>query len=155
MHTTTPYPGTTYVIPCGAAKVVEPAPARYLYIGRMFRHTLTAVERLVALDEAEGNGPARVLILSARHGLVDLDRVLAPYDMRMRDAGAVTAEALTAQATALGIVDRVYAFVPRAYLARLDAALQPLGVAVQDVYEGCRGIGDQRAVNARVGIRTT
>lgn len=146
------YDGITYVIPCGGAKLDRPAAARDLYVGQMFRHTLDNVERLVALDAAEGR-TARVLILSARYGLVELHQVIEPYDQRMEQAGSVTAEALAAQALTLGIDwgAQVYALLPRPYLARLDAALRTLDVYVQDVYEGCGGIGEQRRVNAIIG----
>lgn len=146
------FEGITYVIPCGGQKLDRPAPARDLYVGQMFRHTLANVERLAALDEAEGRGPARVLILSALHGLVDLDQELAPYDQRMDQKGSVSAEVLAAQALERGIDwgAQVYALLPKPYLARLDAALRTLDVYVQDVYEGCGGIGEQRRVNALI-----
>lgn len=144
------YEGITYVIPCGGAKLDRPAPARELYVGQMFRHTLDNVERLAAIDEAEGRGPARVLILSARYGLIELDQVIEPYDLRMEQRGSVSADTITAQAAALGIDwgAQVYGLLPRPYLARLDTALRALDVYVQDVYEGCGGIGEQRRVNA-------
>jgi len=146
------YEGITYVIPCGGAKLDHSAAARDLYVGQMFRHTLANTERLAALDVAEGRGPARVLILSARYGLVDLDRVVEPYDLRMDQKGSVAADVITAQALELGIDwgAQVYGLLPRAYLARLDAALRPLDIYVQDVYEGCGGIGEQRRVNALI-----
>lgn len=156
-HPAPGYPGITYVIPCGRAKLDGPAPARELYTGSMFRHALNNVERLAALDVAEGRGPARVLVLSALHGLVELDKVLAPYDLRMDQPGSTAAERLAEQAAALGIDwgSQVYAFLPRPYLARLDEALRTLDVYVQDVYEACGGIGDQRRVLSIVGTDHT
>lgn len=151
------YPGITYVIPCGGGKLDRAAPARDLYTGSLFRHALVNVERLAAMDVDEGRGPARVLILSALHGLVELDTVLEPYDQRMDKPGAIGVEELAAQALAYGIdwrEDRptdVYAFLPRPYLARLDAALRTLDVYVQDVYEAARGNGDQRRTLSIVG----
>lgn len=138
----------TYVIPCGADKATEPAPAREMYRGQMFRHTLASTEAMIA-----NNGEnARILILSARYGLLELDTVIEPYEQRMNQPGAITAEQLTAQALALGIDwgVEVYAFLPRPYLARLDAALRALDVYVQDVYEAAPGIGYQRHTNANV-----
>jgi hypothetical protein len=152
------YDGITYVIPCGGSKIAHAAPARDLYTGQMFRHALTNVERLAALDEADGRA-ARILILSALHGLVELDTVLEPYDQRMDKAGAVSVEVLAVQAETFGIGwddatergSQVYAFLPRPYLARLDAALRTLYVYVQDVYEATAGIGEQRRVLSIVG----
>jgi hypothetical protein len=146
------YQGITYVIPCGGAKLGHAAPAAQLYTGSMFRHTLEKVTRCAELDTAAGLGPARVLILSARYGLVELSDMLEPYDVKMSDAGSVTADQVAEQASALGIEWRaqVYAFLPRPYLARLDAALRTLDVYVQDVYEGCGGILQQKRVNVSV-----
>lgn len=143
----------TYVIPCSAAKLDHAAPARDLYTGTMFRHTLANVERMAAVDNAEGLGPARVLILSARYGLIDLDTVIEPYEQRMDQPGSITADDLADQALTLGIDwgAQVYGVLPRVYLARLDSALRQLDVYVQDVYEGCSGIGEQRRVNSIVG----
>lgn len=148
-----------YVIPCGGAKLDRAAPARDLYTGSMFRHTLTNVERCAAGDEAAGLGPVRILILSAKYGLVQLDDVLEPYDLKMGKTGSVTAETLAEQAYALGIDygAEVYALLPKRYLQRLDEALRTLYVYVQDVYEACGGpdgrdgIGPQRRVNAIIG----
>jgi hypothetical protein len=151
-----PYPGITYVVPCGSEKLDRPAPAGELYRGSMFRHTFDNVSRLAALDEQEGRGPARVLILSALYGLVDPDTVIEPYDLRMGAPGSISPEALTGQAVAFGIDwgSQVYALLPKAYLAQLDRALREIYVYVQDVYEGCGGIGEQRRVNAHVGRPT-
>ncbi len=137
-----------YVIACGAGKAARPAPARDLYTGVGFRHALQAAATQAAWSAAHGQRPA-VLVLSALHGLITLDKVIAPYDLKMGQPGSVTPCAVGGQAARLGITRGcdVYALLPRAYLAVLDEALRPQGIWVQDVYEGCRGIGDQRAVN--------
>lgn len=156
------FTGITYVIPCGAGKLDHAAPAGELYTGSMFQHTYENVARLAADDRASGRGPVRILILSALHGLLDVDQVVEPYELKMGAAGSVTAERLREQATALGMgwgdgddwADRpgeVYALLPKAYLRVLDEALRELYVYVQDVYEGCGGIGEQRRVNAIIG----
>lgn len=142
----------TYVIPCGAAKADHRTAARDLYTGSMFRHTLAAAVATADADEQDGCS-ARVLILSALHGLVELDTELDPYNVKMGDAGCITPEALAAQAVELGIGwgHEVYAMLPKAYLAALDAALRPMDVNVLDVYEAAPGIGYQRGVNKNVG----
>ena len=139
--------------PCGGAKLGRPAPARELYTGSMFRHTLANAERCAAADEAAGLGPARVLVLSARYGLVELGQVMEPYDLRMGQPGSVSVATLAAQALALGIDwgAQVYALLPRQYLARLDAALRTLDVYVQNVYEATRGNGEQKRINVHIG----
>lgn len=137
-----------YVIACGARKAPRPAPARYLYAGPGFLHALKAAEAQSRWCASQRLS-AGVLVLSAFHGLVTLDTVIAPYDLRMGQPGSVPPRVVAAQAAAAGIARGcdVYALLPRAYLGVLDAALRPEGIWVQDVYEGCRGIGDQRSVN--------
>src|SRR5690349_4767772 len=76
------------VVPCGGKKLNHSAPAGELYIGSYHRACRRAAEAL---------RPARILILSALHGLVELDQVLAPYDLRMGQPGSVTESMLTEQ----------------------------------------------------------
>jgi hypothetical protein len=136
---------TAYVIPCGAAKTGHAASAETLYTGAMFRHTLAAAKSAARFDGGQ------VLILSAEHGLIALDTILEPYDRKMGQPGSVTAARVAEQAVKLGLGDaEVYAFLPRAYLAVLEEALNSLGALVHNVYEGARGIGDQRAVNRSI-----
>lgn len=61
-------------IGCSAQKLDRHAPARELYTGALFKLALQYAE-LVA---------DRVYVLSAEHGVVSLDRELAPYDARLR-----------------------------------------------------------------------
>jgi hypothetical protein len=136
----------TYVIPCGGQKAPHSAAARDLYTGAMFRHTLAAAEA-----EASAVG-GRVLILSAKYGLVEPATVLSPYDIKMGGPDSISPATLTAQALALGIdfgAD-VYGLLPRAYYDTLDQALRELDVYLQDVYEATAGIGEQRKVNRTI-----
>ena len=137
---------TVYVIPCSGAKRANASAARDLYCGTMFSHTLGCTIAMAADDAG-----ARVLILSAKHGLLELDAHVGPYEQRIDEPGAVTAETITRQALALGIDwDRdsdVYALLPRAYYEVLDEALRALDVFPHDVYEATAGIGEQRRVN--------
>lgn len=149
--TSTQYQGITYVIPCGAAKLDQPAPAGRLYTGQHFTHALTSVAALADQDRAAGLA-ARILVLSARHGLIGLDEIVAPYDLRLGEPGSVSTSTLTEQALAHGIDwgSQVYGFLPRPYLAHLDEALRTLDVYIQDVYEATAGIGEQRHVLSNV-----
>lgn len=146
------YEGITYVIPCGGAKVGHAAPAGGLYTGSMFRFTLDKVSALAASDVRDGVAPAaRVLILSALHGLVELDTVLEPYDLKMGAPGSVTAETVAAQALALGIDwgSQVCAFLPQAYFEVLDEAMRSLYVYVLDVFEELRDLGPAGGIGAQ------
>lgn len=63
------------IIGCGAAKLPHAAPARALYTGGLFRAARVHVE-------ARG---LPWLILSALHGLVEPDAIIAPYDVTMAE----------------------------------------------------------------------
>jgi hypothetical protein len=67
-----------------------------------------------AKAEALRHGESAVLILSARHGLLALDDVVSPYDMRMGEQGCITSPEVTEQAHRFGIQrdDEVYALLP-------------------------------------------
>lgn len=91
-----------------------------------------------------------VLILSAKHGLLQLDDEIAPYDMTIGDPHAVPPGVVREQAAALiGPATEVVSLLPARYAALLDAA----GVTARHVLAGTRGIGDQRARLARI-VRT-
>jgi hypothetical protein len=143
-------PTTWFVIPCAAEKVDRATTAAELYTSHQFRYTLRKVLTEAAATERAGLGPVRVLILSAAHGLLELDDVVGPYDLKMGERGSVTAEAVANQADALGITfgHQVYAFLPAVYRDVLTAAMWSLDVATQDVYEAAPGIGYQRGVLA-------
>jgi hypothetical protein len=64
---------TMHLIACCAGKLGHAAPARFLYTSDLFRKS-------VAYVEARGEP---WLILSALHGVVDPDAVIAPYDVTL------------------------------------------------------------------------
>ena len=133
---------STYVIPCGAEKLDHAAPARQLYSSSHWQWQLAQVE---AYAERMGG---TVLVLSAQHGLVDLDQELLPYDTTLDDSeSCITPSELADQLEARGL-DCVMTFLPRAYLQLLKEAAQltPLRATVINQFMGCRGIGDQRKV---------
>ncbi len=136
------------VIPCCANKTAGAAPAEKLYDSDHFRFTLRAAQ---ARAEVIG---ARVWVLSARHGLVPLDRVIEPYDVTFGDPDAVTTDWVHGQLCVFGI-SHVEALLPRRYLSVLSAAVEKLhrGGSVMrfsDLYAGAAGIGYQRGVLARL-----
>lgn len=137
---------TIIVIPCGASKGATAAKARDLYTGAMFKHTLAAAEAIAA--DVPGS---RIVIMSARYGLLDLETVVEPYDQRITDEGAVTAGIVAMQASTFGIDFEgeadVFALLPLTYYRVLDAALRQLDVYAQNVYETAAGIGEQRNIN--------
>lgn len=66
-----------YLIACSAAKAPFPCPARELYRGDLFRKSV---------DYAEWKGSPWV-VLSALHGVLLPDQIVAPYDTTMSDLG--------------------------------------------------------------------
>lgn len=157
------------VIPCAAAKLDRPAPAGKLYDSAQFRYMLDAATTEAIDNERVMGVTTRVMILSAAHGLVDLDTVLAPYDTKMGDAAAIGTEVVVDQLVALA-PRAITAMLPAAYLARLWEAVTFINeegsdedpwIDLMDAFEagfgsrfGSRfGIGFQRGVAASL-VRT-
>jgi hypothetical protein len=115
------------IIPCAAAKVDHAAPAAELYASENFAHMLVAA-RAVAADHTAFTGEAaKVMILSAEHGLVELDQVLTPYDIKMGKAGCVGTEL---------VIDQLVALAPASIATLLPSAyLQPVWEAVTYINE--------------------
>jgi hypothetical protein len=131
--------GPIVVVPCGASKLTTTAPAAQMYTSQHFRLTLKAAQKL-AEDQA-----GRVFILSALHGLIPLDRVLAPYDVKMGDRGCITPAELRDQLAAIAPTT-VTALLPKAYRRALELA----GADVVDLYANAPGIGYQRGVASQI-----
>lgn len=134
-----PAAGPIVVIACGAQKSDEPAPAGQLYTSPHFQLTYRAARKL-----AEDQG-ARVLILSALHGLVDPSTVLEPYDVKMGDAGSITPAVLAEQLDTINPTT-ITTLLPRAYRLALVRA----GAVVTDLYANAPGIGHQRGVASKI-----
>ena len=73
------------LVACGRLKADRPLPARELYVSPLFRAARAYAERRY--------GPDYWLILSARHGLVHPDQVLAANDLSLRQLSAAEREA--------------------------------------------------------------
>jgi hypothetical protein len=142
----------TYLVACSGPKLDRTAPAAELYTGTTFANTYATACQLAAADRADGE-EARVLIVSARYGLVDPADVLAPYDVRMTDADAVTVEDLAVQMAARQL-GSVYCLLPAAYWLAVWSAAEVANadddatgwIAPMDVFEAAPGVGFQRGV---------
>nr|WSX75937.1 hypothetical protein OH826_20035 [Streptomyces sp. NBC_00899] len=129
------------IIACGSAKAKpswdkfgyrDVIPAGRLYTGPYHRSLRLAADALT--DQT------LIRILSARHGLVPLSRPLFPYDTRLGDQDAITAERMARHTAALDLDDALVIFLGGANYARLlkqsvPHALTPL----------TGGMGGQRA----------
>lgn len=129
---------TLLVVPCSKTKLEHATVARELYRGTLTRMGLTAA----AVIE-RGHLNVSTAILSALHGITDLDAVVAPYDVTWGDTRAISATEIAAQLTAAG-VQRVVALTPNRYTDALEAACEIAGVELVAALRGCRGIFEQR-----------
>ena len=130
------------IIPCGGAKLTTPAPARELYIGSMFRDQLATA--LTMTDEEN------IFILSAKHGLIALDTIVEPYDLKMGQKNTVATETLAAQVDAIMPKNETYiidALLPKKYAEALEDAT---GSWIVNHYDGCAGIGYQKQVLKKI-----
>ncbi|GAB3977489.1 hypothetical protein GCM10029978_067340 [Actinoallomurus acanthiterrae] len=142
-----PVPRRLVIVGCGAAKLNVPAPAGQMYIGS-FHRLCRQVAEVVARPDGQ------VMILSAEHGLLDLQQRIEPYDRRMGDASAVTAEVVACQADRLGLrTAEVTVLAGRAYAE----AVQAVWPNARTPLAGCRGIGEMQArlVQLRQRFRPT
>jgi hypothetical protein len=129
-------PAPVVIVPCGAQKRAGLVPAGEKYTGPYAASCRAAGEAIAARTGA------RVLILSALYGLLELGDPVADYDLAMGDPGSVTAGRVAEQAAALGITDAaVYVLGGKKY-ADTVSAVWPHAVRVLD---GCTSYGNQRA----------
>ncbi|MFV9454746.1 DUF6884 domain-containing protein [Rhodococcus sp. NM-2] len=121
------------IVPCGGRKRGEPAPAGALYTGSYHRLCQEAACRLAPLED--------IRILSGLHGLLDLDTVVAPYEMRLGSPGSVTADTVHAQAADRGLLGApdVVVLAGRDY-SRIVTAVWP---HARTPLAGSRSMGEQ------------
>lgn len=104
------------LVSCGASKLDRPAPAAELYTSSLFR---------LSLEHARATCET-IYVLSALHGLLPIDEVIAPYDRRL--GGKKDREAW-ARRVASNIAAKHPKSEPITILAGLDYA-GPLRVAL-------------------------
>jgi len=137
--------GRVVIVPCGGKKADHPDQAGRLYIG-----SYHAATRRAAAALTDNGTTGAILILSAKYGLLTLDRVIEPYDLRAGQPGAVTAQIVRAQAGALGVLDAdVTVLAGRAYVS----IILEVWPQAADVLAGTRGIGQQLARLAAISCR--
>lgn len=125
------------LVGCGKAKQAQPAPARALYTGGLFR---------ASPAEAEAQCGAHVYVVSAEHGLLRLAEVVAPYDTTLRDYDGrgrlIWGRGVVAQLRRGLPADGVelYVYAGRLYVEPLQAAL-PEGWTLM---EPLKGLGQGR-----------
>ena len=104
----------------------------------MFRDTLTTARAMTT----EKN----IYILSALHGLIALDQIVEPYDLKMGQRGSVQTTTLETQlaellpSTEAFVID---ALLPKAYAEALENAFP---YWIENHFAGTKGIGYQKQV---------
>ncbi len=136
-----------YFVGCGKSKLDQPALARELYTGQLFQKSLRLAEQM-----AEQNG-GHVFILSAKHGLLDPEAVVAPYDVAIshlnpvqrRDWGIDVADTLAAYLNVdgdPGLAGREYAFLAgRLYIDALEFGLTEVLSYCPNIQTPMHGMG--------------
>ncbi|MFK0296893.1 DUF6884 domain-containing protein [Streptomyces sp. NPDC090442] len=136
------------IVACGGRKAVyadgvrkgQPvisAPAGELYVGSYHRAMRRAADALT-----RGGRSGRVLILSAKYGLVELSQRLLNYDLRAGALGTVDGETLRRQAHELGISGAAVTVLGgRAYVSLAEEVWSDVAAPLA----GTRGIGEQLA----------
>lgn len=128
------------LIGCGKEKRAEACAAKDLYIGRLF----------VARRKFAERAGLPWFILSALHGLVNVEEIIKPYDKTMptqRHAMARWADRFKSQfVNKVEVHNRVVVEIHAGadYVAPVRLALAPLGITIEHPVFGM-GIGEQMA----------
>ena len=134
------------LVSCGAAKLGRAAPAKALYTSGRFQKTRQIIER-------EGWS---WFILSAKHGLLEPEQEIEPYDMTLNTMSAAERRewakiVMDTLQPRLAGVRSVVVFAGEAYRQHLVPELRRRGIAVHVPMEGLRQ-GQQLAwLSARSG----
>ncbi len=121
------------IIPCGAAKRDYACQAHEMYVGTYFKACLRWA--------LSATTPDRVLILSAKYGLLPLQQQIEPYDVTFGRDSSVTVDEVRRQATAMGL--RAETKVLVAAGKRYVAMVQAVWPTARNVLDGKGGMGHQ------------
>jgi hypothetical protein len=129
------------IIPCGNSKLSTAAPASEFYTGSMFQDSLRTARKLFSDD--------RIYVMSAKHGIVPLDKVLEPYDVKLGMEGSIDARTLADSLDEAGIEGTITSLLPKMY-DQLFTEAAAGRFEIDHHFEGSRGIGDQKARLAKL-----
>lgn len=124
------------------AMLEHPAPAGALYVGSFHTASRTTADAIATRLTRYGK-PARVAILSALYGVLELDRVVEPYAVRLGDRDDVSPEHIARQLRAAGAT-RVIALTPGRHTAVLTFATAIAGVPLETPLAGASGPTEHR-----------
>lgn len=123
-------PAPVVIVPCGGRKAPGLLPAGEKYVGSYHLQTRKAAAAIAARTGA------RVLVLSALYGLLELGDPVHDYNLRMGEPGSVTAGRVAEQAAALGITDAMVTVIAGKAYADVVTAVWPHAVRVLDGTNG-------------------
>lgn len=89
-----------FILSCGAKKRDQISYAINLYTGSFF-----IAQKNWALKKASSKND--IFILSAKHGLISHDKIIAPYDLKMGNKGCVSVDFVKIQAKKMGLIDEI------------------------------------------------
>jgi hypothetical protein len=136
------------LVACSKSKLDRPAPARELYTSPLFKLSLAYAKAHCRT----------VFAISAEHGLVPLDRVLAPYDTTLADLSPAR-RSLWGQGVVASVLLRLYADDSRLMIFAGDSYVEPIDAALRgtaEIVEPLHGmqIGERLSfLNAQLGRR--
>lgn len=142
--------GPLVLIPCVGPKSSTARAACDLYDSSYFRLNLEAARSLVRVY---GYGDEAIRIVSAKHGLIELDAIVEPYETTIDSDDAVTPDVLHAQAIAAGfdtMPGTPVLLLPKKYAALVRASGAWDVDQLIDGYSYTGGIGEQRGAACHV-----
>ena len=124
---------TIYLVSCVARKLCVPAPAKDLYTSPLFVKTRAYAEKT----------GRPWFVLSAKHGLVPPDKVIAPYDCTLKNMGVAdrrrwASNVLTQLEPHLEVVEAVTVLAGKTYYEFLEPPLRNRGLALCIPMDGLR-----------------
>lgn len=122
------------IVACGAKKVEQTTNAGRLYTGALFRSSYIWACSAVGRD--------RILILSAKHGLLHPDDLVDPYDVRLGDPNSISVDGVQVQAIDLGLIDEPEVIVVggKDYV-RFARRVWPHALSFAEEAGGCTSLG--------------
>ena len=131
------------IIPCGGAKRDYPCLAALMYVGGYHLKCQAYAEELTTLD--------RILILSAKYGLLALDDPIEPYELRMGKPGCVSWSVVHHQAVERGLAGELGSNVIALGGSAYTGVCKRVWPGCRTPLDGVGGIGKQLAwMKARI-----
>ena len=85
------------IVPCGDIKASHTTTAENMYIGKYHKFAMRYARHVAPREN--------IYILSAKHGLMMLDKVIEPYNLKMGDLGSIGAYTIRQQAIQFNILN--------------------------------------------------